>query len=478
MPTLLVIDDDADLRYSLEKSLRSADLKVLLADTATQGLNVIRQSAPDAVVLDVRLPDMSGLQAFDRIREIDPRLPVIVVTAFAATETAIEAMKRGAFEYLLKPVDLHQLRSVIAQALELSRLRHVPAVFDDSECGDADADRIVGRSPVMQQVYKAIGRAAPLDVTVLVLGESGTGKELVARALYHHSRRSQGPFLAINCAAIPDTLLESELFGHERGAFTGADRRRIGKFEQAHHGTILLDEIGDMPLSLQAKLLRLLQERRFDRLGGNETVQADVRVIATTHQDLEAAVATGRFRQDLFYRLTEFTIRTPPLRDRSDDIPLLVDYLLPRFNRELDKQVRAVSDEALQLLTRHTWPGNIRELRNAIRFAMIHAAGDTLHADSLPEYLRQPTPADVLTALSGVATADIVGHLDQLLRTGQPDIYDKVTAFVDRIVLDSVLKHTHGNQGQAAELLGLSRNTLRAKLRTLGLGVEKHLSEH
>ena len=393
MPTLLVVDDDSELRYSLEKSLRSDELNVLTAGTATQGLDVIRQTAPDAVVLDVRLPDMSGLQAFDRIREIDPRLPVIIVTAFATTETAIEAMKRGAFEYLLKPVDLHQLRSVVAQAVELSRLRHVPAVFDDGEHDNTDADHIVGRSPIMQQVYKAIGRAAPLDVTVQVLGESGTGKELVARALYHHSRRSHGPFLAINCAAIPDTLLESELFGHERGAFTGADRRRIGKFEQANQGTILLDEIGDMPLALQAKLLRLLQERRFDRLGGNETVQSDVRVIATTHQDLEAAVAAGRFRQDLFYRLTEFTIRMPPLRERLEDVPLLVEYLRRRFNRELDKQVRAATDDTLQLLSRHAWPGNVRELRNAIRFAMIHVAGDTLPPESLPEYLRQPTPA-------------------------------------------------------------------------------------
>jgi two-component system nitrogen regulation response regulator GlnG len=477
MPTLLVVDDDAELRYSLEKSLRSDTLDVLTAETATQGLDVIRQTGPDAVVLDVRLPDMSGLQAFDCIREIDPRLPVIVVTAFAATDTAIEAMKRGAFEYLLKPVDLHQLRSVVAQAVELRRLRHVPAVFHDADHDVSDADHIVGHSPVMHQVYKAIGRAAPLDVTVLVLGESGTGKELVARALYHHSRRGEGPFLAINCAAIPDTLLESELFGHERGAFTGADRRRIGKFEQANQGTILLDEIGDMPLPLQAKLLRLLQERRFDRLGGNQTVQSDVRVIATTHQDLEAAVAAGRFRQDLFYRLTEFTIRMPPLRERLEDVPLLAEYLRRRFNRELGKQVRAETDETLQLLARHAWPGNIRELRNAIRFAMIHATSDTLTPESLPEYLRQPTPADVLNVLEGIATADVLGHVEHLIHTGQPDIYEKVTAFVDRAVLESVLKHTHGNQGQAAELLGLSRNTLKAKLRSLGLCVEKHLQE-
>ena len=265
-------------------------------------------------MLDVRLPDMSGLEAFDQIRQIDPRLPVIIITAFASTEIAIEAMKRGAFEYLLKPVDFHYLREVVDKALELSRFRHVPALFDEEADAGAEAERIVGRSAVMQDVCKLIGRVAPLDVTVLITGESGTGKELVARALFHHSGRADKPFLAINCAAIPESLLESELFGHERGAFTGAERRRIGKFEQAHQGTLFLDEIGEMTAATQAKMLRVLQEQQFDRVGGDTSIQTDVRLIAATNKDLEKEVAAGRFRSDLFYRLNGFTIHLPALR--------------------------------------------------------------------------------------------------------------------------------------------------------------------
>ena len=320
MPTLLVVDDEPNVLYSLKKSFHSNDVTVLTAPTAAQGLELVRRQRPDAVILDVRLGDMSGLEAFDRIRQIDPRLPVIIITAFAATETAIEAMKRGAFEYLLKPLDFHQLREVVQRALELSRFRHVPAILDDAPADDT-ADRIVGRSPAMQEIYKAIGRVASRDVTVLITGESGTGKELIARALFHHSGRVAAPFLAINCAAIPETLLESELFGHDRGAFTGAERRRIGKFEQADHGTLFLDEIGDMSAATQAKLLRVLQEQSFERLGANETIRTDVQIIAATNKDLAAEVAAGRFRADLFYRLNDFQIHIPPLRERREDIP-------------------------------------------------------------------------------------------------------------------------------------------------------------
>ena len=296
MARLLVVDDEPNVRYSIKKRLESDSLEVDVAETGRQGFELTRQLRPEVVILDVRLSDMSGMEVFDQIRELDPRLPVIIITAYAATETAIEAMKRGAFEYLLKPVDFHQLREVVQHALELSRFRHVPAVFGDEEQAE-EAERIVGRSPAMQEVYKAIGRVAPRDVTVLIVGESGTGKELVARALFHHSARTAAPFLAINCAAIPETLLESELFGHERGTFTGADRRRIGKFEQSHGGTLFLDEIGDMSPATQAKVLRLIQEQRFERLGGNETIQTDVRLIAATNKDLDAEVAAGRFRR-------------------------------------------------------------------------------------------------------------------------------------------------------------------------------------
>ncbi len=476
MPRLLVIDDEPNVLYSLEKSLRSDALEVLTASTAKEGIELAQGRHPDAVLLDVRLGDMFGLDAFDRLREIDPRLPIVVITAYATTETAIEAMKRGAFEYLLKPVDFHRLREVVDKALELSRLRHVPAVFEQQETAEnGSVDRIVGKSASMQEVYKAIGRVALLDVTVLIVGESGTGKELVARALYQHSHRKDKPFLAINCAAIPESLLESELFGHERGAFTGADRRRIGKFEQAHQGTIFLDEIGDMALSTQAKMLRLLQEQRFERLGGNETIQTDVRVIAATNHDLEAAVLAGRFRQDLLYRLNGFTIHLPPLRERIDDLPLLVDHFLKIFNRDLNRHVRSVAPEAMRLLEGYPWPGNVRELQSTIRYAMVHAPGEVLTADCLPESLRDWASGAGAEPATPAAGFDLAEHVQRLLRSGDADIYRKACEAADRVILEAILRHTRGNQVQASELLGISRTTLRAKMKALGMIVEKQI---
>ena len=474
MSRLLVIDDEPNVLYSLRKSLQSGALDVVTAQTARQGLELVRELAPDVVLLDVRLGDMGGLEAFDHIRRIDPRLPVIVITAFATTEVAIESMKRGAFEYLLKPVDFHQLREVIGRALDLSRLAHVPAVFDDSEETDAAADRIVGRSAAMQEVYKAIGRVAPQDVTVLILGESGTGKELVARALFHHGRRSQGPFLAINCAALPESLLESELFGHERGAFTGADRRRVGKFEQADRGTLFLDEIGDMSGATQAKVLRLLQEQRFERVGGNETIQTDVRVLAATNCRLEEAVAEGRFRQDLFYRLNGFTIRLPPLRERRDDLPLLVEHFLRHFGRAAGSPARSVSEEVLRLFAAHPWPGNVRELQSTVRYGLVHAKGEVITPDCLPEPLR-PGGAPAPRPAQPADFPDLADFVESLLRAGETDVYRKVCLETDRAILGTVLAHAKGNQVQASELLGISRTTLRAKLKALGMAVEKQI---
>src|SRR5579884_1663724 len=476
MPRLLVIDDEPNVLYSLEKSLRSDALEVLTASTAKEGIELAQRRHPDAVLLDVRLSDMFGLDAFDRLREVDPRLPIVVITAYATTETAIEAMKRGAFEYLLKPVDFHRLREVVDKAVELSRLRHVPAVFEQQEAAEnGSVDRIVGTSASMQEVYKAIGRVALLDVTVLIVGESGTGKELVARALYQHSHRKDKPFLAINCAAIPESLLESELFGHERGAFTGAERRRIGKFEQAHQGTIFLDEIGDMALSTQAKMLRLLQEQRFERLGGNETIQTDVRVIAATNHDLEAAVSAGRFRQDLLYRLNGFTIHLPPLRERIDDLPLLVEHFLKIFNRDLNRQVRSVAPEAMRLLEAYPWPGNVRELQSTLRYAMVHAPSEVLTADCLPESLRDWTSGAEAEPASPATGFDLAEHVQRLLHSGDADIYRKACEAADRVILEAILRHTRGNQVQASELLGISRTTLRAKMKTLGMIVEKQI---
>ena len=470
MPTLLVVDDEANVLYSIEKALQSDTLTVHTAPTGRQGVEAVQRLRPDTVILDVRLSDMSGLEAFDRIRQIDPRLPVIIITAFAATETAIEATKRGAFEYLLKPLDFHQLQEVVRRALELSRLRHVPALLE-GEAADRNADTIVGRSAAMQEIYKVIGRVAPQDVTVLITGESGTGKELIARALYGHSSRAAGPFLAINCAAIPEALLESELFGHEKGAFTGADRRRIGKFEQATSGTLFLDEIGDMSAATQAKLLRLLQEQRFERLGGNETIQTDVRLLAATNKDLGQEVAAGRFRDDLLYRLNVFTIHLPALRERREDVPQLIDHFLRRLGPSMGLEVHAMAPEARQRLESYDWPGNVRQLQSVLKYALIKAAGGVLTLDCLPESLRPNAPPGAAEP-DGLDVADLV---NRLLRAGEEDIARRVYLEVDRVLLDVVLRHVRGNQVQASELLGISRTTLRAKLRALGLTVEKHL---
>jgi two-component system nitrogen regulation response regulator GlnG len=477
MPKLLIVDDDQELLYSLERALRSDSLEIVTAPSASQGIEQVQVIRPAAVIMDVRLPDMSGLDAFLRIREIDSQLPVIIITANATTETAIEAMKRGAFDYITKPVELDYLLEVVSRAVELSRFTHVPAVFDETEPEGTEVDRIVGQSPVMQEVYKAIGRVAPQDITVLLLGESGTGKELVARAIYQHSRRSQGPFLAINCAAIPETLLEGELFGHERGAYTGADRRRIGKFEQANHGTIFLDEIGDMTPATQAKVLRVLQDQKFERLGGEETIETDVRIIAATNQNLEELVAAGRFRQDLFYRLRVFAIELPPLRERCADLALLVEHFIRVFGRELGKSVRSASPDTLQLLSSHGWPGNVRELQSAVKYGLVQATGDVLTSAFLPAYLRGTVPLPTETrALHSDSLRDAVARFAQgLLQSGEPDIHQQVCSEVERVLFAETLRHARGNLGKASEILGISRNTLRAKLRALGLAAEKQL---
>ena len=473
MPKLLVVDDEPTVLYSITKAFRSDTLEVLTAQTGRQALEMARKHQPDVVILDVRLSDMSGLEVFDRLREIDARLPVIVITAYAATETAIEAMKRGAYEYLLKPLDVPHLRELVQRALELSRFRHVPMVFDEGDT-NASAERIVGRSAAMQEVYKAIGRVAPSDVTVLIAGESGTGKELVARALWHHSGRADKTFLAINCAAIPETLLESELFGHEKGAFTGAERRRIGRFEQANGGTLLLDEVSDMTAGTQAKLLRVLQEHCFERVGGEETIWTDVRLLAATNKDLEKEVSAGRFRSDLFYRLNVFAIQLPPLRDRRDDIPLLTDHLMHLLARTLGRNVYSISPEVRERFAEYDWPGNVRQLQSVLKYAIIRASGEVLTLDCLPETLLRPGAGPQGSA-SAARLPDIAARTAGLLRAGETDLYRQLCLEMDRTVLDVVLRHVKGSQVQASELLGISRTTLRAKLRALSMTAEAYL---
>jgi two-component system nitrogen regulation response regulator GlnG len=473
MPRLLVVDDEPNLLFSLQDSLASNQLEVVTATTAREALSLLSRARPDAAILDVRLPDISGLEAFEKIKQIDPRLPVIIITAHPAMEIAIEAMKLGAFDYLVKPCDFHQLRDLVHRAIDQGRITHVRAVYGDDREDDPNVDRIVGNSPLMQEVYKAIGRIAAQDVSTIILGESGTGKELVARAIYNHSHRTDKPFLAINCAALPESILESELFGHERGAFTGAERRRIGKFEQANGGTIFLDEVGDMSLATQAKMLRLLQDGEFQRVGGNETLHTDVRVLAATNRDLEALVAEGRFRHDLFYRLADYTIQLPPLRERLEDLPALIQHYIKIFNRDLGKHITTYSPETLEIFRAHSWRGNIRELQAAIRHAMLHATSETLVPHCLPRYLR-----DQLNGNNGAGAlddSDLALVVRKLLRSGESEIYEKVVRHVDRIVLREVLDHVEGSQVEASELLGISRNTLRSKLRALDLAIAKQV---
>src|SRR5262245_34971471 len=458
MTVLLVVDDEPNIPFTVTETLGSTDLQIVSASTARDGIEAVRRRRPDAVLLDVRLPDMSGLDAFQRMHEIDPRIPVIIMTAFATTDTAIEAMRRGAFDYFVKPVDFAALRQAVGRALDVSRVSHIPAVVeDDPEDGD-EADHIVGRSAAMQEVYKTIGRVAQQDVTVLILGESGTGKELVARAIYHYSRRAKRPFVVVNWAALPEALLESELFGHEKGAFTGADQRRIGKFEQVNGGTIFLDEIGDMSASTQAKALRLLQQQQFERVGGNVTIQTDVRIVAATNKDLAAESAEGRFRSDLFYRLNGFTISLPPLRQRKEDIPILAEHFRKRFNRALGRSVVAIASPALDALLEYDWPGNVRELQSAIKYAMVHAASDVITLDCLPQScLKSPLAGPTASAQADPPPlppeADLTKLVKRYLSDATPDMYRQLLSEFDRIVLAEVMQHVGGSQIQAAELL-------------------------
>jgi two-component system nitrogen regulation response regulator GlnG len=475
MAHVLLIDDDLTLIPAQVRQLFPAPLhRVEVAGTGAAGLERAAAKQPDIILLDLRLPDQSGLEVYQQIRKIDARIPVIFITTGKMADAAIEAMKQGAYDYLFKPLDLHQLRRVTGEALEVVRTMREPAVVAETPPDDDVAGAIIGSCPAMREVYKAIGRVAAQDVPVLITGASGTGKELVARAIYQHGARARAPFLTLNCAAIPENLLESELFGHEKGAFTGADRRRIGKFEQCNGGTILLDEIGDMPLSLQAKMLRLLQEQAFERLGGNETLRTDVRLIAATHRDLKEWSEKGMFRQDLYYRLNVFTIHLPPLRERIDDLEPLVQNFLRRFSRDLGREVREVAPEALERLRHHSWPGNIRELQSVLKQALLQASGPTLLLAFLPDFQGEPPRPDDAPH-SAAEDPSLEAFIRRCLRSQSRDIYAETHRQVDRVLLTRVLEGTLGNQHQAARRLGIARETLRRRLRELGLQVTRQL---
>jgi DNA-binding NtrC family response regulator len=477
---LLVIDDEANIRFSIEQVFDRKDVEVLSAETAEEGLSVAKSRDPDVILLDIMLGERSGLELFHDLRKIDPKALVVFITGHGTAETAIEAMKLGAHDYLVKPLDINQLQHVVNQAFQISRLMRVPAMLDKDTQADEAPHRIIGRGTAMQAICKEIGRVAGQDVNVLILGESGTGKELVARAIYHHSRRSEAPLLAINCAAIPESLLESELFGHERGAFSGADHRRIGKFEQCHGGTLLLDEVGDMSPNTQAKILRLIEAGQFERVGGNETVSADVRILAATNQNLELLIEKERFRKDLYYRLRGVTIHLPPLRERRDDIPELAHYMLFRFGRELGTMIQSIHPTALERLLDYSWPGNVRELQSVIREAMLRSSGTVLLPEFLPPELLREGSTHAEQAAGSSSHDDGWHALPQLVQTwlaeGETDLYRRALEHFDKLLVSCTLQSTGGNQARASELLGLSRVTLRTKLRSMGLVVEKQLS--
>jgi two-component system nitrogen regulation response regulator GlnG len=484
MPILLLIDDEPVIQHAFRKAFHPPEYETLTARTAAEGLALIAGRKPDVVVLDVNLPDSTGLQTFDRIKQLDSRVPVLLVTGHGTTELAIQAMKRGAFDYLPKPLAYDRLRELVGRAAEVSRLMSVPTVVAESGVAPAEADALVGRCQAMHEVYKAIGRVASTAATVLILGESGTGKELVARAIYQHGDRADKSFLAVNCGAIPESLLESELFGHEKGAFTGADRKRIGKFEQCDGGTLFLDEIGELPLSAQVKLLRVLQEQRFERVGGTETIQTNARVIAATNADLEKLVAIGRFRSDLYYRLNVFTIVLPPLRQRGDDIDLLADYHLARFAAEFNRPVPVVPPETRELIRRYPWPGNVRELQSSLKQGLLKMSGGVLLPDLLPIARKdspKPLPADPVgePTLPSAPTAPALNwdrFVAERLEAGSRELYAECLAVLERQLLTRVLERTGGNQLRAAELLGITRGSLRHKLRALGLTIERGVS--
>lgn len=463
-PKVLIIEDDRNIATGLQKAMRANGYEVAVQARGDNGLAQALAESYDVVITDLKLPGIEGLDLVRQLHQAKPKLPIILITAHGTTETAIEATKWGAFDYVPKPFEVEELLDLIAKAIESSRLMSEPV-----EMGDAASVRtaIVGKSRAMQAIYKEIGRIAATPVTVLIRGDTGTGKELIARAIYQHSDRSAAPFIAINCAAIPEALLESELFGHERGSFTGADARRIGRFEQANGGTIFLDEIGDMDPNLQAKLLRVLQEKCIQRVGGKESVPVDVRIIAATHRDLEAAIRERLFREDLFYRLSIMTITLPPLGRRTEDIPDMINYFLRRYGPEVGVASPSITPEAIAFLQSQTWPGNVRELENTVRKALLFARDYTIGVDHVKEIVtkaRQPVATTQKTH-----AAYITELIDQVERGEIHNAFGKMLADLEPELYAQAIRRTQGNLTKAAQWLGVTRLKMREKLKEFGL---------
>lgn len=445
---ILVIDDDEQMQFFLKEALERQQYAVTVRGTAEAGLQALRAQRHDLVLLDIRLPGMSGLQALDAILEIDNRIPIIVMTAHGTRDTAIEAIRRGAYDYFTKPFQVEEMEIVVRRALEKRRFLGEIERLRSELSASRGRGQMIGSSVAMREVFRLIDRVGPTDSTVLILGESGTGKELIAEALHEQSPRRDRPFVKLNCAAIPETLLESELFGHEKGAFTGALARKPGKFQMADGGTLLLDEIGDMSLTTQAKILRVLQERELQLVGGTQTIRVDVRIIASTHRDLEQRVREGSFRDDLYFRLNVVTIPVPPLRERKDEIPELADYFLADANLRLHRSINRIAANALAALLDYNWPGNVRELKNAIERAAVVNDGDALALESLPPPIR---------AAAGPGAAVIEQTRWAVLETLPLD--DRI-AQIERAFVADALARAAGVQAAAARLLGVSERSV------------------
>lgn len=449
-PRILIVEDEDKMRRILEIMLSGDGYRIDTAEDGLKALSLCEKNSYSLIVTDLKMSPMDGLTLMKKLRKVSPDVPVIVVTAFGSVETAVEAMKEGAFDYITKPFDREQIRILVSKALSYGSLRKENTYLREEVRRRATFEDFVGNSPNMREIYRLAGQVAGANSTVLVTGESGTGKDLLAKAIHHASLRNNGPFIAINCASIPETLLESELFGFEKGAFSGADHTKPGRLEIAEHGTLFLDEIGDMPQSLQAKLLRVLQDKSFERLGGTKTVEVDVRIIAAKNKNISALVQEGHFRDDLYYRLSVFPIHIPPLRERRDDIPLLAIYFLRRFTGEMGKAIRSFSEEALGMLLSYTWPGNVREFQNVIERAVILCKGDEI------------SPGDIV--LGSGAPADILHKYRTLIPPEGISLEE-----VEKGLIVAALQMTGNNQVKAANLLKITRNTLRYRMEKFGI---------
>jgi DNA-binding NtrC family response regulator len=456
--SILLVEDKDSLRTMLRLAIEGQGHAVIEAINQVEAVTALRRDRPAVVLTDLRLPDGDGFAVLRAAKELDPELPVIVMTAYGSIQDAVAAMKEGALDFLAKPVDPDHLLLLVERALAQRRMMTEYVLLKEELAARRGAPQIIGEAPALKRVIGQLQRAATTDTTVLLEGESGTGKELFARALHVLSERSDGPFVAINCAAIPDTLLETELFGHEKGAFTGAVARKPGKFELAHHGTLFLDEIGDLPLGLQAKILRALEEQRFERVGGTVPIQVDVRIVAATNRGLRASVAARQFREDLYFRLSVFPITIPPLRERLEDIPILARHFVERFCREMKKKAAVLSAETVEELQRYPWPGNVRELQNSMERTVILADGETIYPRHLNLSFHAPAAAAGPDAWS---TFNFSGSLNDVARRAQSE--------AERRKIEQILKETAGNKGRASEVLQVSYKVFLTKLKEYGL---------